>query len=81
MKILIQILFSTIFWELLQSLEQNVANVHLKLYTKTNKSHPVYFTEVVSRENIEGFCSMENCVNYIIIHGYRVYFHFFTKLI
>jgi len=78
MKFLIRILFSSICWELLQSLEQNAANVHLKLYTKNNKSHPVYLTEVVSTENIDGFCSTENCVNYIIIHGYRVFFNFFT---
>ena len=80
MKFLIRILFSSICWDFLQSLEQNAENVHLKLYSKTNKSHPVYLTEVVSPENIDGFCSMKNCMNYIIIHGYRVFFNFFFTI-
>jgi hypothetical protein len=72
-KILKIILIGNLLF-MLSCMEPNVSNVNLKLFTKTNKTHPVDLTEEFAIKEIEGFCSHDNCTNYIIIHGYRVIF-------
>lgn len=74
MKIIFKILLIGNFLFILSCLEPNVSKVNLKLFTKTNKTHSVDLTEEFAMKDIEGFCSYDNCTNYIIIHGYRVIF-------
>ena len=74
MKNILKFLLIGNFLFMLSCLESNVSNVNLKLFTKTNKTHPVDLTEEFAMKYIEGFCSYDNCTNYIIIHGYRVIF-------
>ena len=63
-----------------QLIEFNSSTVELRLFIRTNKTHPIYVSDNILNKDLHGFCSDETCVNYIIIHGYRVFFHFIFQL-
>ena len=70
LNVVVAIVFLTEPWPSQAAYENNTV---VKLFTRLNETHPIYLHENISMSELEGFCTGENCTNFIVIHGYRVY--------